>query len=60
MKKAEEAKRGIFGSPPPSLPAASDLPSPVAAGELPLPSAEPQPAPLAVPAPDAPFPPKPQ
>lgn len=60
MKKAEEAKRGIFGSPPPSLPAASDLPSPVAAGDLPLPSAEPQPAPLAVPAPDAPFPPKPQ
>jgi endonuclease YncB( thermonuclease family) len=60
MKKAQEAKRGIFGSPPPSLPAASDLPSPVAAGDLPLPSAEPQPAPLAVPAPDAPFPPKPQ
>lgn len=60
MKKAEEAKLGIFGSPPPSLPAAGDLPSPGFTGDLSLPSAEPQPAPVAVPAPDAPFPPKPQ
>lgn len=60
MKKAEEAKLGIFGSPPPSLPAAVDLPSPGLSGDLSPPSSEPQPAPLPVSAPDAPFPPKPQ
>lgn len=60
MKKAEEAKLGIFGGPPPSLPAAVELPSSGLSGDLSPPSAEPQPAPLAVPAPDAPFPPKPQ
>ncbi|ATU92799.1 thermonuclease family protein [Phyllobacterium zundukense] len=58
MKKAEEAKRGIFGSPPPALPAIGELPLP--SFSTPLPPEEPvlAPPPLAVP--NAPFPPRPQ
>ncbi|MBA8877206.1 thermonuclease family protein [Phyllobacterium myrsinacearum] len=59
MKKAAEAKRGIFGSPPPTLPAIGDLPPLEPSGDTPLPSPEPQPAPPAA-VPDAPFPAAPQ
>jgi len=53
MKKAEEAKLGIFGGPPPALPEATDLPLPTFSDEAPE---EPPPLPV----PDAPFPPRPQ
>lgn len=59
MKKAEEAKLGIFGSPPPALPATDDLPVP-SFSDTPLQSAEPLPAPPPLAVPDAPFPPRPQ
>lgn len=59
MKKAEGAKLGIFGSPPPALPATNELPQP-SFSDTPLPPAEPVPAPPPLSAPDAPFPPRPQ
>jgi endonuclease YncB( thermonuclease family) len=59
MKKAEEAKLGIFGDPPPALPASIQLPLP-SFSDTPLPPAEPVPAPPPLLAPDAPFPPRPQ
>ncbi|TXR48384.1 thermonuclease family protein [Phyllobacterium endophyticum] len=59
MKKAEEAKLGIFGSPPAALPASANLPIP-SISDVPEPQAEPllAPPPLAVP--NAPFPPRPE
>lgn len=56
MKRAQEAKLGIFGSPPPTLPAIDEAPLLDSSGDVPgL-----QPAPPPVTAPDASFPPKPQ
>jgi endonuclease YncB( thermonuclease family) len=60
MKKAEEAKLGIFGSPPPTLPAIGDLPALEPSGEAPVPSVEPQPASPPAAIPDTPFPAAPQ
>ncbi|MBZ9605653.1 thermonuclease family protein [Phyllobacterium chamaecytisi] len=59
MKKAEEAKLGIFGGPPAALPASTNLPIP-SVSDAPEPAAEPlqSPPPLAVP--NAPFPPRPE
>jgi len=59
MKKAEEAKLGIFGSPPPALPVTSNLPLPTFS-DTPPPPKEPTPAPPPLAVPDAPFPPRPQ
>lgn len=57
MKKAEEAKIGMFGPPPPALPQSQELPLPsFDAG----PPEEPLPPQAPLPAPDAPFPPRPQ
>jgi endonuclease YncB( thermonuclease family) len=59
MTKAQEAKLGIFGSPPAALPALANLPIP-SINDVPEPQAEPllAPPPLAVP--NAPFPPRPE
>ncbi|PSH64117.1 MULTISPECIES: thermonuclease family protein [Phyllobacterium] len=59
MRKAEEAKLGIFGNPPPALPALIELPLP-SFSDTPLAPEEPLPAPPPLSAPDAPFPPRPQ
>jgi hypothetical protein len=59
MRKAEEAKLGIFGNPPPALPALIELPLPSFSDTPPAPE-EPLPAPPPLSAPDAPFPPRPQ
>lgn len=59
MKKAEEEKRGIFGSPPPALPASPEIPLP-SIGETLLPQEVPAETPPPLTAPDAPFPPRPQ
>ncbi|SFI61357.1 Endonuclease YncB, thermonuclease family [Phyllobacterium sp. CL33Tsu] len=60
MKKAQEAKLGIFGSPPPALPITQELPVPALQDNLP-PEELAAPAVLApLPVPDAPFPPPPQ
>jgi endonuclease YncB( thermonuclease family) len=59
MKKAEEAKLGIFGSPPAALPATANLPIPSFSDTPELPS-EPLPAPPPLAVPNAPFPPRPQ
>ncbi|MEK1889030.1 MAG: thermonuclease family protein [Phyllobacterium sp.] len=60
MKKAEEAKLGIFGSPPPALPTTQELPVPAFIDNVPSEELTPAPAPLPPPVPDAPFPPRPQ
>jgi endonuclease YncB( thermonuclease family) len=59
MKKAQEARLGIFGSPPPALPVTNDLPLPSFSDVTSAPS-EPAPAPPPLAVPDAPFPPRPQ
>ena len=59
MKKAEEAKLGIFGSPPAALPATANLPIP-SFSDTPEPPSEPLPAPPPLAVPNAPFPPRPQ
>ncbi|CAN7617325.1 thermonuclease family protein [Phyllobacterium sp. LjRoot231] len=59
MKRAEEAKLGIFGSPPLALPATGDLPLPSFSDAPPAPP-EPIPAPPPLAVPNAPFPPRPQ
>ncbi len=59
MKKAEEAKRGIFGDPPPALPATQEIPMP-SFGDTLLPPDEPAVTPPPLTAPEAPFPPRPQ
>lgn len=55
MKKAEDEKLGIFGSPPPALPLTNELALPPLGD---APGLTDEPAPLTVP--NAPFPPKPQ
>ena len=59
MKKADEAKLGIFGSPPAALPASANLPIP-SVSDAPEPAAEPLPSPPPLAVPDAPFPPRPE
>ncbi|MGH6860436.1 MAG: thermonuclease family protein [Phyllobacterium sp.] len=59
MKKAEEERRGIFGSPPPALPATGNLQPPPLDNE-PAETGEPVQAPPPLTTPDAPFPPRPQ
>jgi len=59
MKKAEEAKLGIFGNAPAALPAAANLPVP-SFSDVPEVPAEPLPAPPPLAVPNAPFPPRPQ
>ncbi|QND51852.1 thermonuclease family protein [Phyllobacterium sp. 628] len=58
MKKAEEAKLGIFGSPPAMLPALGDTPSLDSSDNVPDLFSEPAAPPASVP--DTGFPPKPQ
>jgi endonuclease YncB( thermonuclease family) len=63
MKKASDAKRGIFGSEPAALPVENNLQMPsfsdAPSGDMTSPS-EPLPAPPPLTAPNAPFPPRPQ
>lgn len=59
MKKAEDEKRGIFGSPPAALPVTNDLALPPM-GDASTLNGEPVDGPAPLTAPDAPFPPKPQ
>ncbi|UXN61260.1 thermonuclease family protein [Phyllobacterium zundukense] len=59
MKKAEEARLGIFGRPPAALPASTNLPIPPVSDTR-EPSAEPLPAPSPLAVPNAPFPPRPE
>ncbi|RCW87511.1 thermonuclease family protein [Phyllobacterium bourgognense] len=59
MKKAEEAKLGIFGRPPAALPASANLPIPPVS-DAPEAPAEPLPSPPPLAVPNAPFPPRPE